>query len=79
MAVIRDKVRLVYERAKAAGRDGSNLNKVPNEVQPLLEADGYEASKNSIKKIACEHEFKAFRRPRGRTIASERRKKQICH
>jgi hypothetical protein len=60
---------------KAAGRDGPNINKLPDVVQPRLEQKGRYASKNMIKKIGSEDEFKAYRRPPGRTLASERRKK----
>jgi hypothetical protein len=77
-AVIRDEIRLANTEAKAAGRDGLNVNKLADVVQPRLQYRGYDASKKLIKEIAKEDEFKAFRRRPGTTLASERRKRDLA-
>jgi hypothetical protein len=74
-AAIRDEIRLVNEPFITAGQYGPNINKLADEVQARLEQKGFYASQNSIKKIGDEAEFKACRRPPGRTLASERKQK----
>jgi hypothetical protein len=63
--MVRAKVRDAYSEEKAAGRRAPNINEIPKFVRPKLNADGYDASGNRIKKIADEPEFKAAREPIG--------------
>jgi len=74
-AMVKDDLRFVYNDAKAAGRKPPNINEVADEVQARLIQKGYWASKRWIKELAKADEFKRFRRARGKTLASERRKK----
>jgi hypothetical protein len=78
VALVREENRSVYKAAKAEGRDGPNINKLADIVQPRLDRKGFYASKNLIKKIGTEDEFKAYRRRPGRTLASEQRKKNLA-
>jgi hypothetical protein len=75
IALVREKIRFVCESAAAAGKFGRNINELPDDVMPLLKQDGFKTSKNLIKEIGSELEFRRYRRPRGRTIASEQRRK----
>jgi hypothetical protein len=75
VAMINETIRSECERGKAAGEYAPNINKMPAPVQFLLKQKGFYSSKRRIKELGGADEFKAFRRPRGQTIASERRKK----
>jgi hypothetical protein len=63
--MIRAKIREVYSEAKAAGRRVPNINQTPKFVRQKLNADGYEAAGNHIKKIAEEPAFKGLRERTG--------------
>jgi hypothetical protein len=63
--MIRAKIREVYSEEKAAGRRVPNINQTPKFVTEKLNAVGYDASGNCIKKIAEEAEFKALRERTG--------------
>jgi hypothetical protein len=63
--MIRAKIREVYSEEKDAGRRVPNINQTPKLVKEKLNADGYDASGNRIKKIAEEAEFKALRERTG--------------
>ena len=63
--MIRAKIREVYSEAKAAGERVPNINQTPKFVRPKLNADGYDAAYNHIKKIAEEPIFKGLRQPTG--------------
>jgi hypothetical protein len=56
-----------------AGKFGPNVRELAKEVKPRLNQRGLDASENSIIEIASDPEFKARRRPLGKTKASERR------
>jgi hypothetical protein len=63
--MIRAKIREVYSEEKAAGRRVPNLNKTPKFVRPKLNADGYDAAENHIKRIAGEPVFNGLRERTG--------------
>jgi hypothetical protein len=50
-----------------------NIKELPAAVQPFLQ--GFYASGRRIQQLGDAEEFKRRRRPRGKTVASERRKK----
>lgn len=77
--MIIDDIRYTYRDAKAAGRKPPNINELADEVHARLIQKGYKASKRQIKKLGGADEFDRCRRPRGKTVASERRKKSILH
>ena len=66
-------VRTVYEDAKLKGDKPPNLNEVVAAVQTVLLSQGYRAGKGQIQRQAKKSEFAQQRRPRGTTIASEKR------
>jgi hypothetical protein len=74
-AKITEAIRAEYEDAKAADRKQPNVKELSATVQPLLQRKGFRASRRLIEKLAEAPEFKRCRRPPGKTIASERRKK----
>jgi hypothetical protein len=74
-AVVRDEIRFVYKVAKTADRKPPHINELPEEVLPLLEQKGFQASKRLIKEIGGEDEFTHCRRSPGKTLTSERREK----
>jgi hypothetical protein len=64
-----------YDAADAAGTKPPNIKELPAAVHPLLERKGFRASGRQIQKLGEAPEFKRRRRPPGKTVASERRKK----
>jgi len=74
-AMIKEEMRFVCNTEEAAGRKQPNIKELSAAVQPLLQRKGFWASKSWIEKLAEAPEFKSRRRPPGRTVASERRKK----
>jgi hypothetical protein len=74
-AKIIEGIRAEYRDAKAAGRKPPNVRELSAAVQPQLKRQGFKASKLSIEELATAPEFEGCRRPPGRTVASERRKK----
>jgi hypothetical protein len=64
----------VCKAEEAAGRKDPNVKELSAAVQPLLQRKGFWASRRWIEKLAEAPEFKSRRRPRGKTVASERRK-----
>jgi hypothetical protein len=63
--MVRVKLREAYSEKKAAGERAPNINKIPKFVRPKLNADGYDAADDHIKRIAEEDEFKALREKTG--------------
>jgi len=63
--MVRVKLRDAYSEKKVAGERAPHINDIPKFVRPKLNADGYDASGNRIKKIADEPEFKDLREPTG--------------
>jgi hypothetical protein len=74
-AMINEAIRCAYDAAEAAGTKPPNIKELPAAVQPLLQQKGFFASKRRIMQLGEAEEFKRRRRPRGKTVASERRKK----
>jgi hypothetical protein len=74
-AMTKEEMRFVCNTEEAAGRKPSNVKELSAAVQPLLQRKGFWASRRSIEKLAEAPEFKSRRRPPGKTVASERRKK----
>jgi hypothetical protein len=68
---IRDELRTVYQEP---ANNRPNVRDVAEVAVPRLQARGLLASKRRITEIAGEQEFKQFRRPPGKTRASERPK-----
>jgi hypothetical protein len=66
---IRVEIRAVYNES---GKPPPNIKQLPKVVQPRLHNRGLDASENYIAKVGNESEFVSFRRPAGRTIASQR-------
>src|SRR5262245_55622949 len=64
-----------YDAAEKAGTKPPNINELPAAVHPLLEQKAFRASGRHIKELGGAPEFKRRRRPPGKTVASERRKK----
>jgi hypothetical protein len=73
--IVIDAIRCVYDVAVAAGSKPPNIKELSTAVQPLLQRQGLTASRRWIEKLAEAPEFKRRRRPPGKTVASERRKK----
>jgi hypothetical protein len=74
-AIINQEIRFVYTDAGAAGRKQPNIKELPAAVHPLLEQKGFRTSGRRIQQLGEAPEFKRCRRPLGKTVASERRKK----
>jgi hypothetical protein len=74
-AMTKEEMRSVCNAEQAAGRKEPNVKELSAAVQPLLQRKGYRASRRWIEKLAEAPEFKRRRRPPGKTVASERRKK----
>jgi hypothetical protein len=74
-AKINAAIRAEYADAKVGGRKPPNVKELSAAVQLRLQREGLRASRRSIEQLAEAPEFKLCRRPPGRTLASERRKK----
>ena len=74
-AIINQEIRFVYADADAAGTKRPNIKELPAAVHPLLEQKGFRASGRRIQQLGEAPEFKRCRRPPGKTVASEQRKK----
>jgi hypothetical protein len=74
-AMTKEEMRSVCKEEQAAGRKEPNVKELSALVQPRLQRKGRRASRRWIEKLAEAPEFKSRRRPRGKTVASERRKK----
>src|SRR5262245_40318136 len=72
-AMTKEEMWSVCYAEQAAGRKEPNVKELSAAVQPRLQRKGYRASRRWIEKLAEAPEFKRRRRPRGRTVASERR------
>lgn len=72
-ATVRAAIKETYDRAAVAGEKPPNIKELPDAVQPLLEAQGYTASKRAIQKLGDASVFKKRRGPIGKTVASQRR------
>jgi hypothetical protein len=68
--VIRNEVRVIYVDPRG---ERPNVNEIAKIVRPRLNAQGCDASDRQIRKIAEEPEFSRYRRPPGKTKASDRR------
>jgi hypothetical protein len=73
--IVIEAIRAVYDAAEKAGTKPPNINELPAAVQPILQRKGYYSSGLHIKQLGDREEFKRRRRPPGRTVASELRKK----
>jgi hypothetical protein len=62
-----------YDEAEKSQRKPPNVKEIASPVQARLRDKGFHASGNYIQQIADAPEHKARRRPRGRTVASEKR------
>jgi hypothetical protein len=67
--------RAAYDAAEAAGKKPPNEKQLPDHALPILEGQGYTASKRRIQRLGQLEEFKRRRRKPGKTLKSERRKK----
>jgi hypothetical protein len=74
-AMTKEEMWSVCNEEQAAGRKEPNVKELSALVQPRLQRKGRRASRQWIEKLAEAPEFKRRRRPRGKTVASERRKK----
>jgi hypothetical protein len=74
-AMTREEMRSVCNEEQAAGRKEPNVKELSAAVQARLQRKGYRVSRRWIEKLAEAPEFKRRRRPPGKTVASERRKK----
>jgi len=74
-AIINQAIRGAYDAAEEAGTKPPNIKELPKAAQPFLRKKGLSASGRHIQKLGDDKEFKSRRRPPGRTVASERRKK----
>jgi hypothetical protein len=74
-AMTKEEMWSVCKAEEAAGRKDPNVKELSAAVKPLLERKGFWASRRWIEKLAEASEFKSRRRPRGKTVASEQRKK----
>jgi hypothetical protein len=61
----------VYDKAERDGTPQPNNRRLPEHVMPILAAQGFITSKRKIENVG--REFKHRRRPRGPTLANERR------
>jgi hypothetical protein len=71
--IIEDELRRLYDRADREGAKPPNIKEVAKPVQDLLRGNGYKASAIQIQEIAGRSEFAKRRRPRGKTLKSEKR------
>jgi hypothetical protein len=74
-AMIIEAIRCAYDAAEAARKKPPNVKELPAAVQPFLRQKGFTASGRRIQQLGDAEEFKMRRRPPGKTVASERRKK----
>jgi hypothetical protein len=74
-AIINQAIRRAYDAADAAGTKPPNIKELPAAVHPLLEQKGLRTSGRRIQQLGDDEEFKSRRRPPGKTVASDRRKK----
>jgi hypothetical protein len=73
--IVIEAIRGAYDAAEAAGTKPPNIRELPAAVHTLLEQKGLRASGQHIQELGDDEEFKSRRRPPGKTVASERRKK----
>ena len=73
--IVIEAIRCAYDAAEAAGTKPPNIKELPAAVQPFLQKKGYWDSGNHIMQLGHREEFESRRRPPGKTVASERRKK----
>jgi hypothetical protein len=73
--IVIEAIRGAYDAAEAAGTKPPNIRELPAAVHPLLEQKGLRASGQHIQELGEAPEFKSRRRPPGKTVVSERRKK----
>src|SRR5262249_45477093 len=73
--IVIEAIRCAYDAAETAGTKPPNIKELPAAVQPLLQQDGFYSSGRRIMQLGGREEFKRRRRPPGKTVASERRKK----
>jgi hypothetical protein len=73
---IQKAITAAYDRAGAAGEKPPNLREIAPPVQAILRAQGYEASGRQIQENARGDPHNNRRRKPGKTVASERRRKQ---
>jgi hypothetical protein len=64
-------IQTAYDNAQREGRKPPNINELPDEVLPILEAKHYRASKLRIKERGEQDKFSSRRRLPGRTWESE--------
>ena len=62
-------------RRRGGLRVAVDTKELPAAVQPFLQKKGYWDSGNHIMQLGHREEFESRRRPPGKTVASERRKK----
>jgi hypothetical protein len=72
---IDETIRAVNDDAENNGNPAPNINKLAAEVQLRLRSEGYSAIIRTIRRVAQDPEHAGRRRPRGKTLASERRGK----
>jgi hypothetical protein len=72
--MINEAIKEEYDHAEKTGVKQPNVKQIVSPVQARLGAKGFHASGNYIQQIADAPEHKARRRPRGRTVASEKRR-----
>jgi hypothetical protein len=73
--IVIEAIRAAYDAAEKAGTKPPNIKELPAAVQPLLQQKGFSTSGRHIMRLGDAEEFKRRRRPPGKTVASERRKK----
>ncbi len=72
---IHETIRDVNDSAASKGEPAPNINRLSAEVQARLAQTGFRASVRKIREAAKAPEHALRRRPRGKTLASERRSK----
>jgi hypothetical protein len=72
---IHETIRAVNDDAEKNGNSAPNINTLAAEVQTRLRSDGYSATIRKIRGVAHHPEHAGRRRPRGKTLASEQRRK----
>jgi hypothetical protein len=72
---VKDAISAAYDAAKVAGAKPPNIVQLPSAVKNLLKEQGLRASGKYIQKFA-KLDFSDLRRPRGRTVSSERRSQE---
>lgn len=69
-AMIRKEIEAVYDAAAGRSEPPPNIKRLPKDVRPRLNKQGYDAADRHIADIGCE--FANRRRKPGKTLASER-------